>query len=83
MLKAFGCRDGTLRSAAEPLSAAQWIDLAEPTPDEAERVAYETHLAIPTEADISEIESSSRLSARDGALYLSMPLVSRPDTEPR
>ena len=43
----------------------------------------ETGLAIPSEADINEIESSSRLATRDGALYLSMPLVSRPETEPR
>ena len=42
-----------------------------------------TGLAIPTEADINEIESSSRLATREGALYLSMPLVSRPETEPR
>ena len=60
-----------------------WIDLLEPTPEEAERVAHATGLAIPSEADINEIESSSRLSTRDGALYLSMPLVSRPETEPR
>ena len=60
-----------------------WIDLLDPTPDEAERVAGETGLAIPTEAEINEIESSSRLATRDGALYLSMPLVSRPETDPR
>ena len=47
------------------------------------RVARETGLAIPSEAEINEIESSSRLATRDGALYLSMPVVSRPDTEPR
>ncbi|HEY7578656.1 MAG TPA: magnesium transporter CorA family protein, partial [Acetobacteraceae bacterium] len=48
-----------------------------------ERVGRETGLTIPTEAEIDEIESSSRLATRDGALYLSMPLVSRPETEPR
>ena len=83
MLTAFACQDGTLRRITEPLKDAQWIDLLDPTPDEASRVARETGLAIPTEAEINEIESSSRLATRDGALYLSMPLVSRPDSDPR
>jgi len=83
MLTAFANLDGALRRITEPLPGALWIDLVEPTTDEAERVARETGLAVPAEADINEIESSSRLSMRDGALYLSMPLVSRPETEPR
>jgi magnesium transporter len=83
MLTALFAQDGTLRQVNEPLSQAQWIDLLEPTPDETARVTRETGLAVPSEADLSEIESSSRLSTRHGALYLSMPLVSRADTEPR
>jgi magnesium transporter len=84
MLQAFGCRDGALRRIdGEPLADAQWIDLLDPTPDELESAGRETGLAIPTEAEINEIESSSRLATRDGALYLSMPLVSRPESEPR
>ncbi len=83
MLTAFGCQDGALRRMTERLAAAQWIDLLQPTQEESERVARETGLAIPSEADVEEIESSSRLATRDGALYLSMPLVSRPETEPR
>jgi magnesium transporter len=83
MLTAFACQDGTLHRETGPLGAAQWIDLLEPTDEESERVARETGVAIPSEADINEIESSSRLATRNGALYLSMPLVSRPDSEPR
>ena len=83
MLTAFACQGGALRRSSESLASAQWIDLLEPTQDEIERVSRDTGLAIPSEADINEIESSSRLAARDGALYLSMPMVSRPDTEPR
>jgi magnesium transporter len=83
MLTAFICRDGALCRITEPLRDAQWIDLLDPTPDEAKRVADETNLAVPTEAEINEIESSSRLATRDGAIYLSMPLVSRPETDPR
>src|SRR5262249_33080924 len=83
MLTAFTCQDGTLRRIAEPLSGAQWIDLLQPTSDEIERVTRETDFTIPTEADIHEIESSSRLATRDGALYLSLPLVASPETDPR
>jgi magnesium transporter len=83
MLTAFTCHDGALRRIAEPLADAQWIDLLNPTLGETERVARETGLNIPTEADINEIESSSRLATRDGVLYLSMTLVSRPESEPR
>ena len=83
MLTAFACHDGTLRRIAEPTADACWIDLVSATPEETDRVARTTGLAIPTEAQVSEIESSSRLSMRDGVLYLSMPLVSQPETEPR
>jgi magnesium transporter len=83
MLTAFACQDGTLRRIAEPTADACWIDLVSATSEETERVARVTGLAIPTEAQVSEIESSSRLSMRDGVLYLSMPLVSQPETEPR
>jgi len=83
MLNAFACRDGKLRESAGPLRDALWIDLINATDDETARVAQETGLAIPTEAAINEIESSSRLAVRDNAIYLSMPLVTRPETEPR
>jgi magnesium transporter len=82
MLTAFASQDGTLRRITEPLSSAVWVDLVQPTSDEIERVARETGLAIPTEADINEIESSSRLGTRDGTLYLSLPLVVKPETDP-
>jgi magnesium transporter len=83
LLTAFASRDGALRRATEALANAQWIDLLEPTPEEAESVFRATGLAIPSEAEVNEIESSSRLATRDGVLYLSMPLVSRPETDPR
>lgn len=68
---------------AEGLADARWIDLLQPSAEETDQVFRDTGLRIPTEADINEIESSSRLATRNGALYLSMPLVSRPETEPR
>src|ERR1700744_2068551 len=83
MITAFACREGKFERTTDNLREANWIDLLQPSPDEIDRVTRETGVAIPTEAEISEIESSSRLATRDGVLYLSMPLVSQPETEPR
>ena len=83
MLTAFANRGGRIQRIAEPLSDALWIDLLSANGDETARVAQETGLAIPSEDDVNEIESSSRLATRHGALYLTMPLVIQPETEPR
>ncbi len=85
MIKAFACSDQALNRLAdtsvEALSRAPWIDLLDATPDEIDRVQKATGLAVPTEAEVSEIETSSRLASRDGALYLSMPLVKLSDDD--
>jgi magnesium transporter len=87
MLTAFVCEGKALRRHAEPsdeaLRGAAWIDLLNPDADEARRVEQATGLRVPSEADLSEIETSSRLAMEEGALYLSMPLVSRLDEAPR
>jgi magnesium transporter len=56
-----------------------WIDLLNPTPDEAAFVARTTGLHVPSIEDLSEIESSSRLRTQNGAIYLSAPVVYRSD----
>jgi magnesium transporter len=56
-------------------SAAVWIDLLQPTAEEIARVREATGLRVPTESQISEIESSSRLAFEAGTFYLSAPLV--------
>lgn len=58
---------------------ALWIDMLDP--DEATRQLVEatTGLHVPTRDELSEIESSSRLSRVGDALYLSMPGLVRPD----
>jgi Mg2+ and Co2+ transporter CorA len=79
MIIAFACSDQALNCLAdtsvETLSQALWIDLLDATPDEIGRVQKATGLAVPTEAEVSDIETSSRLASRDGAMYLSMPLM--------
>jgi len=54
-----------------------WIDLLRPSPAETEFVERSTGLHLPSIADLSEIETSSRLRAQHSVLYLSAPLVHR------
>ncbi|MHB1303885.1 MAG: magnesium transporter CorA family protein [Acidiphilium sp.] len=74
MFRAYACRGGKLTETTE-LASATWIDIVDPTTDEAALVTRATGLALPTKAEITEIESSSRLAAADKVLTLSMPLV--------
>jgi magnesium transporter len=58
-------------------SAAVWIDLLAPTAEESAAVRQATGLRVPTEDQISEIESSSRLAFEGGAYYVSAPLIAK------
>ena len=58
-----------------------WIDLINPEASETAFVERTTGLAVPSVEELSEIESSSRLRTRNGALYLSAPLVFRPEPD--
>jgi len=82
MLKAFKCGDGKLIDvdvATQPETApdAIWFDLLEPTKEDYAFVTRETGLSLPEEADIVEIENSSRLAIDSDVLTVTMPLVSR------
>lgn len=81
MLHTFGDRDGTLvrLDLGAGLAEAVWIDLLSGTPAEVASVAAATGLLVPDEAAINEIETSSRLSTRDGALYLNLPMITLGD----
>jgi magnesium transporter len=88
MIKAFACGNGQIHQlpetgSADALRHAVWIDLQSATADEIERVQQATGLTVPSLADVSEIETSSRLSTRGGALYLSMPLIQYSEDGPR
>jgi magnesium transporter len=60
-------------------AAAIWIDLFRATDEEIARVGDVTGLRVPTEGQVSEIESTSRLAFENGAFYLSAPLVGASD----
>lgn len=63
------------------LSAARWVDLADPTPEEIARVEAAFGIQLPSRESLIEIEASSRLRAHEGTLYLSAPLISGADGE--
>jgi magnesium transporter len=54
-----------------------WIDLLSPTESEVAAVEEASGLTLPSQAEISEIEMSSRLRTDGDVLYLNAPLVYR------
>ncbi len=61
--------------APHSLSQAIWIDVLQASPEEKELVRKTTGLYISSEAELSEIESSSRFFEEDGAIYVSLPII--------
>ncbi len=58
---------------------AIWLDLSDPDPAEIAKVEKLAGVAVPSRASLSEIESTSRLKARDGVLSMSVPMVTHVD----
>ncbi|MET2832595.1 magnesium transporter CorA family protein [Mesorhizobium shangrilense] len=58
---------------------AIWFDLRDPEPAETAEVEKLAGVAVPSRASLSEIESTSRLKARDGVLSMSVPMVTHVD----
>jgi magnesium transporter len=65
------------RQDEEAAREAAWIDLLSPSEDERELAERATGLVLPTQAQVSEVEASSRLIHAGDTLTLSTPLVSR------
>lgn len=59
---------------------AIWVDLIEPSEDEIQFVEKLSSLSLPTIEGLSEIETSSRLSIKNDALFMSTPLVSKSES---
>jgi magnesium transporter len=75
MLRAYGpsCDGSIIEATAEKIpDSATWIDLEEPTPEEEKLVERCIEVNVPTQADLSEIEPSSRLHERNGTLYMTV-----------
>ena len=63
--------------ALDGADSAVWLDLVNPTDGERSEVERATQLRVPAQADIAEIESSSRLLTVGDSLYLSTPMTYR------
>ena len=74
MLTAFASTADSTAST-EDLRSAVWIDLCQPSESEIAAITAATGLRVPSNAEVSEIEASSRLVLRGNVLYLSMPLL--------
>jgi magnesium transporter len=74
-------RDGSTEPvtdfSAELSAEVLWLDLFDPTPDEAAFVGRATGLQPPSFEDLSEIEASSRIYLESDALFMSSPLAHR------
>jgi magnesium transporter len=78
-------RDLALHETVDDLSAATlspeviWIDMCSPTPEEIAFVERVSKQHVPSRAEISEIEVSSRLNIENDVLFLSTPISFRAD----
>ena len=78
-------RDLALHETVDDLASATlspeviWIDMCAPTPDEIAFVERVSKLHVPSRAEISEIEVSSRLNIENEVLFLSTPISFRAD----
>ena len=78
MLRAYGpgCNGSVLDPKAEKIpDTATWVDLEEPTEEEEKLVERCIRMDVPTEDEMAEIEPSSRLYERSGALYMTVSVL--------
>jgi len=79
MLRTYGpgCEGAIVEATAEKIpDGATWIDLEEPTREEEQLVERCVGLNVPTQEEMAEIEPSSRLYERNGALYMTASVLS-------
>jgi magnesium transporter len=60
---------------------ALWVDLLEPTLEEEKAVEQFLTIDVPTREEMKEIEASSRLYEEGGALYMTLTVVAKVDTD--
>jgi len=76
MLTTYPTATAALSDAAR---APSWVDMLDPTEADKAWVEGKYGFRIPSRRELSEIESSSRVSEENGVLYLSMPIVAYAD----
>ncbi|MFL6721965.1 MAG: magnesium transporter CorA family protein [Sphingomonas sp.] len=84
MLRTYGpnCDGHAIDATIERIPGdATWIDMESPTREEEELVERCIEVDVPTQAEMSEIEPSSRLYERNGALYMTVSALRGVDDE--
>ena len=77
----------TLTAEASLPDSAIWVDILQPSEAEREAMGQKLGLALPTTADMHEIEATSRTYTDQGALFVTAPTISttvdgHPKSEP-
>jgi magnesium transporter len=72
----------THRPDGTSLKTANWVDLLDPSAAESAAFEEAFGLKVPTQAQLSEIEATSRLRIERDAIYMSAPLLHAADNEP-
>lgn len=75
MLRTYGpgCDGSVIDATSQRIpDDATWIDLEEPTHEEERLVEQCIQVGVPTQAELAEIEPSSRLYEENGALYMTV-----------
>ncbi|WP_341631563.1 magnesium transporter CorA family protein [Sphingomonas agri] len=78
MLRVYGpgCTGEVVEAKLDMIpETATWVDLEEPTEEEESLVERCVRLDVPTEDEMAEIEPSSRLYERNGALYMTVSVL--------
>ena len=78
MLRTYGpgCDGSLIETISEKIpDGATWIDLEQPTREEEKLVERCIEVGVPTQEELAEIEPSSRLYERNGALYLTVSVL--------
>lgn len=76
MLGLYGPRGALPLEAGAPIpKGAVWIDLDDPSLEEAKAVEAATGISVPSRTALSEVENSSRLRRFKGGLSLSSPMI--------
>jgi len=82
MLTVYDAAEGSLikREGPAPITpAAVWIDLLNPTEEEDRTVEQALSISVPTRAEMSEIEASSRLYHEGSGYYMTAVVLHQPD----
>jgi magnesium transporter len=84
VLQGYAIEDGRVRLLDAPLESLDrlvWVDLLNPTDDEEAAIEAALGIGVPTREEMEEIEESSRLYTKNGAVFMTADLVAQVDSD--